>query len=210
MTQSPFEEFAAEYDNWFETHRFAYQSEVKAVRRFIPPQGVGVEVGVGTGRFSASFNITIGVEPSEKMAAIARSRGIDVRISCAEKLPFGSQSFDFVLMVTTLCFVENPLLALQEAVRVLKPNGRLIVAIIDKESTLGKKYEAMKASDRFYEGAKLFSSQEIIKLLEPLGLIMVQSCQTIFSDPETMTAPDVVKEGYGEGAFVVVSALKMQ
>lgn len=35
-----------------------------------------------------------------------------------------------------------------------------------------------------------------------------KTCQTIFSNPETMTAKDIVKEGYGEGAFVVISAIK--
>ncbi len=208
MRQTPFDLLAPEYDRWFEAHRFAYQSEVEAVRRFIPSRGVGVEVGVGTGRFSEPFNICIGVEPSERMAAIARSRGIDVHISTAEKLPFGSEDFDFVLMVTTLCFVENPMLAVQEAARVLKPNGHLIIAIIDKESDLGKKYEAMKASDRFYKSAKFFSSQEIMGLLMSSGFSDIKSFQTIFFDPETMIAPDIVKEGHGEGAFVVLKGVK--
>ncbi len=109
-----FEEFALEYDEWFETHKWVYQSEVEAVRRFIPETGEGIEIGVGTGRFSIPFGIKVGVEPAKAMAEIARKRGISVYESKAENLSFHDNSFDFALMVTTLCFLENPLQALQE------------------------------------------------------------------------------------------------
>ena len=36
-----FEEAAVEYDEWFETHKWVYQSEVEAVRKFIPEAGEG-------------------------------------------------------------------------------------------------------------------------------------------------------------------------
>lgn len=203
-----FDKFAKEYDQWFETHAFAYQSEVEAVKRFIPSEGIGIEIGVGTGRFSVPFNITVGVEPSEQMAAIAHSRGITVHISRAEQLPFDSEQFDFALMVTTLCFVDNPKLILKEAGRILKPGGKIVVAIIDKESSLGRTYEAMKASNKFYSRAKFYSTKEVIELLHHAHFNQIQTCQTIFSNPDTMTMPDTVKDGYGEGAFVVISAIK--
>jgi ubiquinone/menaquinone biosynthesis C-methylase UbiE len=76
---SAFNQFAQEYDLWFDAHPYAYQSELEAIRRFVPNGGTGVEVGVGTGRFSIPFGITIGVEPSESMASVARSRGIEVK-----------------------------------------------------------------------------------------------------------------------------------
>ena len=34
-----FEEFALEYDEWFETHKWVYQSEVAAVRKFMQKTG---------------------------------------------------------------------------------------------------------------------------------------------------------------------------
>jgi ubiquinone/menaquinone biosynthesis C-methylase UbiE len=46
---------------------------------------------------------------------IARKRGIDVCVAAAEELPFKRTSFDFVLLVTTICFLQNPVQALQEA-----------------------------------------------------------------------------------------------
>ncbi len=50
-----FEEEAIEYDEWFETHEWAYRAEVEATRKFIPETGEGIEIGIGTGRFSIPF-----------------------------------------------------------------------------------------------------------------------------------------------------------
>ena len=203
-----FDQFAEEYDRWFDTHLFAFQSEVEAIHRFVPTKGLGVEIGVGTGRFSVPFSITICVEPSPAMAAIAHSRGITVHLARAEQLPFESEHFDFALMVTTLCFVEDPQAALSEACRILKPAGSLILAIIDKDTELGRTYEAMKASNKFYRDATFYTTREVLALLQQVGFTRIVACQTIFSNPETMNAPDNVRDGYGEGAFVVLSATK--
>ena len=206
---SPFDRYSLEYDKWFDDHIYAFQSELEALKSFVPGNGKGMEIGVGTGRFASQLNVIIGVEPSESMASIARSRGIEVYKAYAEQLPFNNNGFDFVLMVTTLCFVDDPKLVLKEANRILKPNGQIIVAIIDKESSLGRSYDATKASNKFYKDATFYSTQDIIGLLYQTNFNQIQTCQTIFSNPDTMTIPDTVKDGYGEGSFVVISAIKL-
>jgi ubiquinone/menaquinone biosynthesis C-methylase UbiE len=208
LLASPFDSFASEYDRWFDSHPFAYQSEIEAIRRFIPSQELGVEIGVGTGRFSSPFSIAIGADPSESMAAIARSRGITVHLALAERLPFQSEHFDFALMVTTLCFVQDPHAALGEIHRILKPNGLLILAIIDKETPLGKRYEAMKSFNKFYAKATFYSTQQVLDLLRQNGSIQPKTRQTIFSNPESMIALDPIRDGYGEGAFVVIRSIR--
>ncbi len=45
----PFETYAIQYEAWFEKNKFAYESELEAVRRLTPKQGTGVEIGMGTG-----------------------------------------------------------------------------------------------------------------------------------------------------------------
>ena len=132
-----FEEHAAEYDEWFDDNAAAYQSEILALRDIIPTAATGLEVGVGTGRFAEPLGIGIGVEPAKAMAEMARKRGIDVHEARAEALPFQNESFDFVLMVTIICFLENPMQALVEAKRVLKPGGVIIIGMIDCNSPLG-------------------------------------------------------------------------
>ncbi len=65
-------------------------------------------MGVGTGRFALPPGITVGVEPALAMTSIARKRGIEVYEARAEELPFDNESFDFVVMVTTICFLRDP------------------------------------------------------------------------------------------------------
>jgi SAM-dependent methyltransferase len=140
-----FEQHARGYDAWFEEHAYAYESEVMAVRSLLPRSGRGLEVGVGTGRFAVPLGITVGVEPSHAMASIARQRGIEVYEASTEVLPFDNESFDFVVMVATICFLRNPIQALQEVRRVLTPRGHIVMGMIDKDSHLGEACEAKKS-----------------------------------------------------------------
>ena len=64
-----FEESAQEYDAWFERQRPVYASELLALKRFIAPAGLGLEIGVGTGRFAVPLGLQVGVEPAAAMAA---------------------------------------------------------------------------------------------------------------------------------------------
>jgi len=205
---SIFERYAQEYDEWFEENRFIYESELRALDRFIPKNSKGIEIGVGTGRFSALLGIKVGVEPSKAMAEIARRRGIMVYEAKAEALPFGDSSFDFVLIVVTICFVQDPVIALKEAKRILRPGGSVIIGIIDKESFLGKLYEAKKAKSKFYKVAKFYSTGEVLSWLRLLKFTNIKTCQTIFRHPDEITSVEPVKEGYGEGGFVAICAHK--
>jgi ubiquinone/menaquinone biosynthesis C-methylase UbiE len=166
------------------------------------------EVGVGTGRFAALLGIKVGVEPAHAMASIARQRGIEVYEARAEELPFANESFDFVVMVTTICFLRDPLQALQETKRVLKPRGCIIIGMIDKDSPLGKAYEAKKSESTFYRYAHFYSVTQVIEWLTRWGFDAIKTCQTIFKSPEEMAALEPVKDGYGKGGFVVIAAQK--
>ena len=103
----PFEKYAKQYEEWFVENRWVYESELRAVKTMIPTGGHGVEIGVGTGRFAEPLGIEIGVEPSKRMREIAQKRGIRVLDAVAEELPFDDFQFDFALMVTTVCFVDD-------------------------------------------------------------------------------------------------------
>ncbi|MCO5763488.1 MAG: hypothetical protein NHG36_18625 [Chromatiaceae bacterium] len=45
---------SSRYEAWFDNHAAAYVSELLALRAFVPWTGVGIEIGVGSGRFTAS------------------------------------------------------------------------------------------------------------------------------------------------------------
>src|SRR6202011_4339241 len=63
-------------------------SELRAVRGLLPKDGVGMEIGVGSGRFAAPLGIRYGVDPSVKMRTLAQARGIEAVEGVAEKLPY--------------------------------------------------------------------------------------------------------------------------
>ncbi len=54
-----------------------------------------------------------------------------------EQHPIPDISFDYMLLVTTICFVDDIVQAFAQAYRVLKPGGCTIVGFVDRESELG-------------------------------------------------------------------------
>ncbi len=204
----PFEKHRERYESWFERHRHAYLSELEAVRRLLPKEGKGAEIGVGTGRFAGPLGIKLGVEPSRAMAEIAKKRGIEVIEGVAENLPFPDESLDYLLMVTTICFVDDPERALREAYRVLKPGGALIIGFIDKNSPIGRHYEEHKEESVFYRDARFFSTEELLELLKRVGFRKFKIVQTLFHRLDEIKEIEPVKPGYGDGSFVVIKAVK--
>ncbi|AMM54061.1 class I SAM-dependent methyltransferase [Pyrococcus kukulkanii] len=204
----PFEEHRDRYESWFERNKLAYLSELNAVKEVLP-EGECVEVGVGTGRFAAPLGIKVGVEPSKKMAEVAEKRGIKVIPGVAEDLPFEDSSLDCILMVTTICFVDDPEKTIREAYRVLKPGGYLIIGFVDRESPIGREYEEKKDKSLFYREARFFSTKELIELLKKQGFIVDRIVQTLFHRLDEIREIEPVKEGYGEGSFVVIRARKV-
>ncbi|KAA0888393.1 class I SAM-dependent methyltransferase [Oryzomonas rubra] len=205
--KSSFNENAADYDIWFDSNSDLYQAELQALRLFIPGNKNGIEIGVGTGRFAVPLGIPIGVEPAPQMAELARQRGIVVVEGIAEVLPFADSSFDFAVMVTVVCFLDDVLQAFREAFRILKPSGLLIVGFIDRESELGRKYNQKKAHSMFYRDATFYSVNELEALLVKAGFSAFSYRQTLLPEESSLLT---VKDGYGSGGFVVVCAHKKE
>ena len=206
MTKTvPFDEQANDYDAWFEKHPDLYRAELEAVRSFIPASGSGVEIGVGTGRFAEPLGIQIGVEPAPRMAELARQRGIEVREGIAEALPFADSRFDFAVMVTVACFLEDVAQAFREVCRILKPNGIFVIGFIDRESDLGRHYNLRKEQSSFYRDATFYSVKEMETLLVKTGFSDFEYRQTLLARETTELS---VREGYGSGGFVVIRAGK--
>jgi SAM-dependent methyltransferase len=203
-----FDKYSAEYDNWFDVHPWVYKSELEAVRKLLPRNGCGVEIGAGTGRFSIPFGIKVGVEPSKAMADIARNRGMTIYDAKAGNLPFDDNVFDFALMVTTICFLEDPLQALKEIRRILRSAGKIIIGMLDNNSPLGSLHEAKKKGSKFFKYANFYSVNRVLEWLKTSGYIDIHILQTIFRKPEEMTELETTREGHGEGLFVVISAQK--
>jgi ubiquinone/menaquinone biosynthesis C-methylase UbiE len=200
-----FDSNAADYDNWFDRHPGIFQNECRALKKAIP-DGAGVEIGVGTGRFADALKISVGIEPAHAMAQMAIARRITVINAKAEGLPFHSLSFDYAVMITTDCFLNNISKAFSETHRIIKKNGAFIVAMIDKDSELGMQYEAKKSTSIWYKDAHFHSVHEITDQLHQAGFTNFEYWQTLFTDKEELTEP---LPGFGKGGFVVIRSQKI-
>lgn len=95
-----------------------------------------LDVGCGTGALLDVLARTypqaalIGVDPVPEMLAIARRRlppAVGLREAWAQELPFEQDSFDVVLSCNMFHFIRQPLAALREMGRVLRPGGELVI-----------------------------------------------------------------------------------
>lgn len=206
MADSVFTLYTKEYDDWFNRNQPAYLTELLALRKELTNGERGIDIGIGTARFAQPLNISFGIDISYPMAKAARNRGCTVAVADAENLPFKTNAFDYALLMFTLCFVKHPRRIIREARRIITENGKLIIGIIDKKSFLGKRYQRKKSM--FYKAAHFYSTEDVIRLLKGSKFCNIKVSQTLFGNPDEMNTLDEIKEGYGEGGFVIISGVK--
>lgn len=194
-----FDRFAAAYDAWYESPigRIAFPQEVDALRPLLQElPRPWLEVGVGTGRFAVELGIRFGVDPSIPALAYARERGILSVAARGESLPFGTAAFGAVVMVVTLCFVEDPLAIVRDAVRVLRSDGGLILGLVLAESPWGIHYRTLaEQGHRYYRLAHFFTHPEIEAVLAAAGLEIIRERSALFQTPVDQLANEPAREG---------------
>ncbi len=94
--------------------------------------GTGVLTLAAAERVGPSGSV-VGLDINEGMLAVARRKAstIEWRHGRAESLPFSDHTFDAVISQFGLMFFEDQEVAIQEMVRVLRPGGRLAIAVWD-------------------------------------------------------------------------------
>lgn len=206
MENNPFDIYCQEYEEWFRKNESAFQSELIALKQMVPVGKKGLEVGVGSGIFADPLGISHGIDPSEGMLKLAKLRNLNVEKGYAENLPYSDGSFDFVVFITSLCFIASPQKALDEANRVMSNSGELIVAFLDKNSWLGKILESEKENSKFYKPAHFYSVSDMVSMIELSGFKVLRIIQTL-TDARTQGTEEPM-EGFGRGGFVVIKAQK--
>ena len=209
MAVEPFDRYWLEYDAWYDKHPGIYQSELWAVE--VASRGVPrpwLEVGVGSGRFAAPLRVDVGLDASEKLLELAAKRGVFAVLGRAEELPFRDESFGGVFIIITLCFLEDPLIALKESRRVLRRGGRLIVAIVPRESPWGAYYSQLgRSGHRFYSYARFYAFSELVGMLEAAGFAVEAAVSTLHAPPGSPEALEAPVPGVSPRAgFLVVRA----
>jgi len=105
--------------------------------RVVPAaRGRVLEMGIGSGLnlrfYGGDVTAVVGVDPSPEMLRLARPKAaaapfpVELVNRAGETLPFDDAGFDSVVTTWTLCTIGEPLRALAEMRRVLKPDGELL------------------------------------------------------------------------------------
>jgi SAM-dependent methyltransferase len=94
-----------------------------------------------------------GIDVSEKMLAVldAKSSAVEAQVADATDLPFGDARFDAVLAVDFFHLVSEWRRAVEEAVRVLRPSGRIVLstfAVLDDPTTVLRQRMFQEAGTR--------------------------------------------------------------
>jgi len=177
---SIFNEKAAKgYEGWYETKEGKYYDKLEKqliLRLLKPARGESLlDIGCGTGhhlRWLASFGLKLaGVDNSSPMLEVAKrdlNKDIELRLADAEDLPYPEDSFDIVMMITTLEFLEEPKLALKEALRVCK--DRVLLGVMNKYSWLSvrRRAKGIFLKDPIWGYPRFYGVRELARLVKGL------------------------------------------
>jgi SAM-dependent methyltransferase len=117
------------YFDWHE--RPGYWADVT---RHFEPESKLLDIGCGTGWLAEQFASYTGIDASPEAVETARGLGRNViQVHADAGLPFADAAFDAVVMKDLLEHVADPVAAVREARRVLRPGGRLFASSPDAQ-----------------------------------------------------------------------------
>ncbi|MFW6072401.1 MAG: bifunctional hydroxymethylpyrimidine kinase/phosphomethylpyrimidine kinase [Thermoplasmatota archaeon] len=220
---SAFEEEASDFDSWFENNKNVFESEFKAEEKLMVDPENAVSIGVGSGLFASRLGIKHGVEPASGMAELAREKGIKVIKGRAEDLPIKDEEYETVLMSTVLSYVDDPQKTVDEAFRVLKSGGHVIISFLPKEGSYTMLYDLAIMRGRhdpemspehpyplkFIKGSRWLSTEKVTELMKNAGFKDLKYVQTLTKHPKyTNEEVEEPVKGYKKGDYVVIRGEK--
>jgi ubiquinone/menaquinone biosynthesis C-methylase UbiE len=90
-----------------------------------------------------------------------------------EHLPYREASFDYVLMMTVICFLDDAIAVFHEVYRVLKPGGILVVGFIEKDGEIHRIYQEESTKGRFLRFAKFRTVGNVDRFFSDAGFRQV-------------------------------------
>lgn len=163
-------EFADDIERYYSPGR-TWQSLAAALAALLDLGDV-LDVGSGDGAAASSLapycrSLTC-IDTNARMIEVARERlerfgNVEALVADAHELPFADAAFDSVLMFHTLTYAEDPLIALSECARVLRPGGRLVLLCLDQ-------HRQLELTAPYGERHPGFSPQKVHALLSDAGL----------------------------------------
>ncbi|MEN8207003.1 MAG: class I SAM-dependent methyltransferase [Pseudomonadota bacterium] len=156
----------AAYEAWYHTPRGRWigDHEFSLMQHLLMAEEdtTLLDIGCGTGHFSRRFaqhglSVT-GIDPDPATLKFARTKGEDVRYTqgSALELPFPNYAFDYTVAVTSFCFIDAPLQALQEMWRVSRYG--LALGLLNRHSLLHMRKQGRGS----YLGARWDTAGEVL------------------------------------------------
>ena len=169
-----FDAHAERYDRWYEDHRTIYRQELQILKQYPGAEGADLEVGVGTGRFAEPLGIRLGIDPSLPMLRMARERGVEAIRGLAEALPFRDASMGSILVMTSLCYVDDPWQAFREISRVLAPGGKVVIGFLGRGGEIAERYKNTREKGTFLAHATFYAPGEVNSLMGEAGFANIK------------------------------------
>lgn len=140
----------------------------------MPRQGLVVDVGCGDGArlprlLQAGWSDVAGVEPDPAAVEVARAASLNVRQGSAEAVPLADATADAVLMHHVIEHVRDPVLAIREAWRILKPGGELSIVTPNIESNGRDRWGAFWRGFEAPRHLTIFTSRALGRLATDVG-----------------------------------------
>lgn len=171
-----FDDWPDPYERWFQTPVGALVEavELDLVLKLLEPRAAEhiLDAGCGSGIFTAPIvehgSRVTGLDLSLPMLERARSRlpGQSFLAADMTALPFPDETFDKVVSVTALEFIENGRQALAELFRVARPGGIIVVATLNSLSPWAARREEKARNDKesVFRHAWFRSPEELLGL----------------------------------------------
>ncbi|QLE39683.1 class I SAM-dependent methyltransferase [Nostoc sp. C052] len=156
----------------------------------ISPTDTVLDIACGTGEFERlllaeySSQQIVGIDISEEMLAIAKLKcsaypQVSFQMASASRLPFDSNIFDVIVSANSFHYFDEPLAALKEMRRVLKPDGKVVILDWCKDYLICKIFDlVLKIFDPAHK--QCYTQNEFHRFLQDENFVVCRATKIRF------------------------------
>ena len=162
----------------FSQTRYSVWESVKNFNKLINPNSKILDAGCGNGKnmiyFKKNGHTVKGIDFSDSLLKICKSKDLDVLSSDIRSLPFENNTFDNTISIAVIHHLstnEDRIKAIKELLRVTKKDGKILITVwaIEQEEhsrrtfKLGDNIVSFEDSSRYYH---IFNEESFLNLIK--------------------------------------------